>query len=73
MRKCLRCGCEMTKKIKHPKKGDLDISLTAVAGEYTGDVTANTNDDFFKPYFEAKIKVAICPNCGEVSLYTNKK
>ena len=57
MRKCIRCGAEM--------KEDCGIK---VAGETCGIVLCDDETKLFGGRLGAP-SVAICPNCGEVSIY----
>lgn len=57
MRKCVRCQTDMVE--------DCDIKVEGVTYGLT--VANNTN-----PIFAGRIgkpKIAICPNCGEISIY----
>ena len=56
MRKCCRCQCDMTE--------GFDIKVEG--GGYGIKIASSTG--FFAKRIE-KPKVAICPQCGEVSLY----
>lgn len=57
MRKCLRCGTEM---VEH--------CAIKVEGAGYGIVLATDERKLFSPRI-GNPKVAICPNCGELSLY----
>lgn len=57
MRKCIRCGTEM--------KEDCTIK---VQGAGYGIVLSTEKDKLFKGRI-GEPKVAICPECGEVSIY----
>lgn len=57
MRTCLRCGCEM--------KENCDIR---VEGAGYGVVLSQDADKLFGGRI-GKPRVAICPQCGEVSIY----
>lgn len=58
MRKCLRCGTEM--------KENCTIKIQ---GSGNGIVLSNDENKMFGGRMGPP-KVAICPNCGEVSIYT---
>ena len=57
MRTCIRCGAEMVE--------DCDIR---VEGAGNGIVLAADAKKLFSPRL-GKPKVAVCPKCGEISLY----
>lgn len=57
MRKCIRCGTEMTKGF---------VMKTSFA--LLSDVELIDEDCTFNRF--GTVKVAVCPRCGEISLYT---
>ncbi|MFQ8706922.1 MAG: hypothetical protein ACLR9T_12755 [Thomasclavelia sp.] len=63
MRKCQRCNTEMIEeyglKISSINAGVAPVLLSKGQGVLTNEF--------------GKIKAAVCPNCGEVSLYTEDK
>ena len=63
MRKCHRCNTEMIEeyglKISSINAGVASVMLSKGQGVFTSEL--------------GKIKAAVCPKCGEVSLYTENK
>ncbi|WP_455684943.1 hypothetical protein [Thomasclavelia sp.] len=63
MRRCHRCNTEMIEdyglKISSINAGVAPILLSKGQGVFANEL--------------GKIKAAVCPNCGEVSLYTENK
>ncbi len=61
MRKCCRCGSEMLEeyglKICSVMAGAAPVLLSKGQGIMSGEL--------------GKVKVAVCPKCGEISLYTD--
>lgn len=61
MRKCLRCQTEMIEdyglKIESVLAGVAPVRLSKGQGTFSTD--------------KGNIKIAVCPHCGEMSLYTN--
>lgn len=58
MRKCIRCGSEMTENCG-----------IKVQGKTYGIVLTDENKSFLEGRRIAEPKVAVCPECGEVSFY----
>jgi hypothetical protein len=57
MRKCIRCGAEMEE----------GCAIKVEGGAYG--IVMSTNENALLKGRIGKSKVAICPNCGEVSIY----
>ena len=58
MRKCVRCGTEMVENV------------TAAVQGYSYGLMITTDHKWF-PRHLSKIRAAVCPDCGEVSLFIN--
>lgn len=61
MRKCLRCD-EVMKEDYMLKTENITVQASVVLGKGTG-IFSDT---------KGKIKAAVCPNCGEISIYFDK-
>lgn len=62
MRKCLRCDEVMVEGYTLKT-----VNLTAVAS-----VVLSKGDSIFSSNTKGKIKSAICPKCGEISIFFDK-
>ena len=59
MRKCIRCNCEM--------KEEYGLKISAALAGVAPFILSKGQVNFSK--YLVKIKAAVCPYCGEVSLY----
>jgi hypothetical protein len=70
-RKCHRCNTEMVSTCKNKKGERVKLSIHAVGTDGSGELYVSTNDGFFRDTFSGNVKVAVCPNCGEISTYVS--
>lgn len=64
MRKCLRCGCEM--------KEDYGLKIESLLAGVAS-VRLAKGDNVLNSTALEKVKVAVCPKCGELSIYVEKE
>lgn len=68
-RKCHRCKTEMVTTCKNKKGERVKIYLKSDTSQGSGNMYVSTADGFFRSTFTGDVKIAICPNCGEISMY----
>lgn len=68
-RKCHRCNIEMVTACKNKKGERVKLYLKSNTVRGTGDMYVSTNDGFLKNTFYGDVRIAVCPNCGEISMY----